>query len=436
LVCALVSVTVSTASSRPQEATDDRAEREQQVGGASASEPDDDGARGRSPRGKLMVVADADLRPPKKRGRLSRLYHGETNIDFIGRTKLWFTISALFLLVGLGSLLFKGLNLGIDFKGGAVYEVPSETLTVNQARDALGPFGLSDPKVQTLTSASLRKIRVQTPTLDPDKAQKVQQALADAAHIDVNQVNRDEVGPSWGNEISNKARNALIVFLLVITLYISLRFEFKMAVPTLIALVHDVLMTIGVYTLSGLEVTPATVVALLTILGYSIYDGIVVFDKVHENTRLVSATNRVSYGDMVNLSLNQTLMRSLNTSITALIPITSLLVIGSLILGATTLEEFGLALLIGLASGAYSSIFVASPLLVIYKEREPRYRDIRRRMASRPSARTVAADDVDESDNDEVVSRVATRAAAGVRPGTGRVATNIPPRPRKKGKRR
>ena len=384
-----------------------------------------------------MVVADADLRPPKKRGRWSRLYHGETNIDFIGRTKLWFTISALFLLLGFGSLLFKGLNLGIDFKGGAVYEVPSETLTVNQARDALGPLGISDPKVQELTSASLRKIRVQTPTLDPDKAQKVQQTLADAAHVTVNQVNRDEVGPSWGNEISNKARNALIVFLLVITLYISLRFEFKMAVPTLIALVHDVLMTIGVYSISGLEVTPATVVALLTILGYSIYDGIVVFDKVHENTRLVSATNRISYGDMVNLSLNQTLMRSLNTSITALIPITSLLVIGSLILGATTLEEFGLALLIGLASGAYSSIFVASPLLVIYKEREPRYRDIRRRMESVPPGgalpRLMRASNPVTARRDEPVVPARVTAA---RPGGSRVATNIPPRPRKKGKRR
>src|SRR5207237_27739 len=166
-------------------------------------------------------------------------------------------------------------------------------------------------------------------------------------------------------------------------------FQSKMAIPTLIALVHDVLMTIGVYSISGLEVTPATVVALLTILGYSIYDGIVVFDKVHENSRLVSSTNRVSYGDMVNLSRNQTLMRSLNTSITALIPITSLLLIGSLVLGATTLEEFGLALLIGLASGAYSSIFIASPLLAIYKEREPRYRDIQRRMASSTTRRAV-----------------------------------------------
>ena len=382
-----------------------------------------------------MIIADADLRPPKKHGPLARLYHGETNIDFIGRTKLWFAISAAFLLVGFGSLLLKGLNLGIDFEGGAVYEVPSDTLTVNQARDALGPLSVSDPKVQELQSSTLRKIRVQTPTLDPTKAQAVQQALADAAHITVGEVNRDEVGPSWGNEISNKARNALIVFLLVITLYISLRFEFKMAVPTLIALVHDVLLTIGVYSFSGLEVTPATVVALLTILGYSIYDGIVVFDKVHENTRLVSATNRMSYGDMVNLSLNQTLMRSLNTSITALIPITSLLVIGSLILGATTLEEFGLALLIGLASGAYSSIFVASPLLVIYKEREPRYRDIRRRMEDRSTGRRAVVDDAPEND-DNIVEPVAAAARAAARPGGARVATNIPPRPRKKGKRR
>src|SRR4051794_16055623 len=362
-----------------------------------------------------MIMADADLQGPKKRGAFGRLYHGETNIDFIGRTKLWFVLSAVFLVVGLGSLLTRGLNLGIDFEGGAVYEVPSDTLTINQARDALGPLGVSDPKVQELTSQTARIVRVQTPTLDPAKAQQVQQALADAAHVGIGEVNRDEVGPSWGNEISNKARNALIVFLIVITLYISLRFEFKMAVPTLIALLHDVLMTIGVYSISGLEVTPATVVALLTILGYSIYDGIVVFDKVHENTRLVSATNRVSYGDMVNLSLNQTLMRSLNTSITALIPITSLLVIGSLVLGATTLEEFALALLIGLASGAYSSIFIASPLLAIMKEREPRYIDLRKRMASRGSRPERAQAAVAEGDAEADVDEEGAAETAGER---------------------
>jgi len=389
-----------------------------------------------------MTTIEGDVRPPKKRGPFGRLYHGETNIDFIGRTKVWFILSAIFLLIGFGSLLTKGLNLGIDFEGGAVFEVPSQTFSVSQARDVVTAHGISDPKVQELVSQTDRRVRVQTETLPTGKAEEVQKALADAAQVNINEVNRDEVGPSWGQEISNKARNALIVFLLVITLYITLRFEFKMAIPTLIALVHDVLMTIGIYSLSGLEVTPATVVALLTILGYSIYDGIVVFDKVHENTRLVSATNRVSYGDMVNLSLNQTLMRSLNTSITALIPITSLLVIGSLILGATTLEEFGLALVIGLGSGAYSSIFIASPFLAIFKEREPRYRDIKRRMesrqASRRTIREIAETEPDADGHEEVP--VGAAAAAAPRPapmaGTGRVATNIPPRPRKKGKRR
>jgi preprotein translocase subunit SecF len=373
---------------------------------------------------------------PTKRGPLGRLYHGETRIDFIGRTKLWFTISAIFLLVGFASLGLKGLNLGIDFEGGAVFELPSSTLSVTDVRDTLGPLGVGEAKVQELNGASGRFVRVQTPSLAVGKAQEVQKVLADKAGVGIDEVSRNEVGPSWGNEISNKARNALIVFLIVITAYIAMRFEWKMAVPTLAALVHDILMTVGIYSLSGLEVTPATVVALLTILGYSIYDGIVVFDKVHENTRLVSATQGMTYSDMVNLSLNQTLMRSLNTSITALIPITSLLLIGSVLLGATTLEEFGLALLIGLASGAYSSIFIASPLLAIMKEREPRYRDLRRRMEARGSRaeRGTKGDDA----GDEPVETTGAGEAQAVPTYSGpiRSSANIPPRPRKKGKRR
>ena len=385
---------------------------------------------------------------PRRRGPIGRLYHGETRIDFIGRTKLWFTISSVFLLIGLVSLFARGLNLGIDFEGGAVFEVPSQTMSVQAARDALSATGIPEPTVTELNGQSGRFIRVQTSTLDQDKSNAVTSALAKAASVDINEVHRDEVGPSWGNEVSSKARTALIVFLVVITLYISLRFEFKMAVPTLIALLHDIFMTVGVYSLSGLEVTPATVVALLTILGYSIYDGIVVFDKVHENTRLVSATQRMTYGDMVNLSLNQTLMRSLNTSFTALIPIASLLVIGSLVLGATTLEEFGLALLIGLASGAYSSIFIASPFLAIFKEREPRYRDIRRRMETRRerdvddalagagAGATATATEPAAVGAASGIGATGVGSAGGATGGSPRIATNIPPRPRKKGKRR
>jgi preprotein translocase subunit SecF len=388
-----------------------------------------------------MMASDVAFTPaqPRKRGPLGRLYHGDTKIDFIGRTKLWFTLSAIFLIIGLGSLATRGLNLGIDFEGGAIFQVPTATMSVAEARDVLNGFGLGGSKVQEITSDSGRSISVQTDTLDPAKSTQVRNALATKAGVTPDQVNREEVGPSWGKEISQKARNALIVFLIVITLYITIRFEFKMAVPTLAALVHDVLVTVGVYSLSGLEVTPATVVALLTILGYSIYDGIVVFDKVNENTRLVSATNGVTYSDMVNLSLNQTLMRSLNTSIAAVIPIMSLLGIGSLLLGAKTLEEFGLALLIGLISGAYSSIFIASPLLAIMKEREPRNRDIRRRIESRETSRRAAeretvATTSAPTNGDEVREPVPVPAAAGS--NAGRVASNIPPRPRKKGKRR
>jgi preprotein translocase subunit SecF len=218
----------------------------------------------------------------------------------------------------------------------------------------------------------------------------------------------------------------------VLTLYISFRFEVRMAIPTVIALIHDILITIGVYSLLGFEVTPATVVSLLTILGFSIYDGIVVFDKVDENTPLVGTSNNLSYGDMVNLSLNQVLMRSLNTSITALLPVASLLVLGSFVLGATTLEEFALALLIGLFAGAYSSIFIASPLLAILKEREPRYREIKERLASRrptdtPVVATVAPAEKPATTEDGEAPPAVSPILSG-RP--------IPPRPRKKGKKR
>ncbi|MGH9209754.1 MAG: protein translocase subunit SecF, partial [Acidimicrobiales bacterium] len=258
------------------------------------------------------------------------------------------------------------------------------------------------------------------------------------------------VGPSWGREISDKAIRALIAFLVLVTLYIALRFETKMAIPTLVALIHDVLITVGVYSLTQFEVTPATVIAILTILGYSIYDGIVVFDKVDENTRLVSSTGGMTYGSMVNLSLNQALMRSLNTSITALLPVGSLLVVGSWIMGATALQEFALALLIGLFSGAYSSIFVASPLLALLKEREPRYRDIKHRIEARQAkegAKTAkkARVAVPEATDDAVASEVqdaVTDAEADGRPAKEKVVTPsgrvIPARPRKKtrGRRR
>jgi preprotein translocase subunit SecF len=201
-------------------------------------------------------------------------------------------------------------------------------------------------------------------------------------------VSVNEVGPSWGKAVTNKARTALIAFFIAITIYISFRFEWKMAIAAIVAVVHDILVTVGVYSLSRFEVTPATVVAFLTILGYSLYDTIVVFDRIEENTRGLSASGRMTYADTVNLSMNQVLMRSLNTSFVAILPVASVLGIGAYILGATALQDFGLALLVGLLTGAYSSIFIASPVLVFLKEREPRYAAIRQRLAGKTTQGT------------------------------------------------
>ncbi len=270
--------------------------------------------------------------PTVKRSIWWKLYNGETNIQFIAPFKKWLVISGVVIFAGLVSLGFRGLNFGIDFRGGTAWEVPTKSASVETARDALRPLGLSDAKIQVLGGNILR---VQADPSQGTQAEqetqhrKVAEVLAKAEGIDVARVSVNEVGPSWGTEITNKALRALIAFLIVITIYISLRFEPKMAVACLAALVHDILVTVGVYSLSGFEVTPATVVAFLTILGYSLYDGIVVFDKVEENTRGLAASGRMTYSDMVNLSMNQVMMRSLNTSITALLPIFSVLFVGA-----------------------------------------------------------------------------------------------------------
>jgi preprotein translocase subunit SecF len=326
-----------------------------------------------------------------KRSIWYRLYHGETDLNIVGRWRVWFAISMIAVLIGLVSLFTRGLNLGIDFEGGVVWEVGAGDASLDDARDAVAETGLRDATVLTVDSEqSGRTFRIESRPIDPEQTDEVSAALAEVTGQSTDDVNLNSVGPSWGREISDKAVRALVVFLVLVTLYITLRFQLKMAIPTLVALIHDVLFTVGVYSLTQFEVTPATVIAILTILGFSIYDGIVVFDKVDENTRLVSSTGGTTYSDMINLSLNQTLMRTLNTSITALLPVGSLLVVGSWMMGASTLEEFALALLVGLFSGAYSSIFIASPLLALLKEREPRNRDIRRRIEARAAAAPAA----------------------------------------------
>jgi preprotein translocase subunit SecF len=379
---------------------------------------------------------DAAPSGERKDGLLRRLYNGETDYTIVPRWRIWFGVSGAYILIGLAFLgLNGGLNLGIDFTGGNQWEVPAGDASVADVEDAIGGLGFDEVEVQEVGD----DLRVQTEAIEgPDterqeRGGEVVDTLVELTGAEQNEVVVNEVGPSWGEEISRKALQALVVFLIAIVIYITVRFEFRMALATLGALLHDILVVIGTYAILQLPVTPATVVAILTILGFSIYDGIVVFDRVDENTRLLTANARMTYSRMVDRSLNEVLMRSLNTQITAIIPIMSVLLVGSLALGASTLQEFGLALFIGQLSGAYSSIFIASPLLAILKEREPRYRALRERLARSAKPTVTEPVDPDAADAADGVALAKTPAAAKA---PARPKGTPPPRPRKKGKKR
>jgi preprotein translocase subunit SecF len=316
-----------------------------------------------------------------KHGLWYRLYNGLTTYEFISLWKRWFTISAVVIAIGLLALVGRGLNLGIDFTGGTVWQVPAKTASVAEARDAVRKFGIAEAKIQTLESGGLRYLRVQAPDSTKEQQKNISIALAKLSKAKSNEVSISKVGASWGKDVSRKAMFALFWFMIAIIAYISLRFEFKMAIAAIVAVIHDVLITVGIYALTGLSVSPATVIAFLTILGYSLYDTVVVFDKVDENVETVGPTGRTTYSNIVNVSMNQVLMRSINTSLVAILPILSLLVVGAGIMGATALADFGFALFIGLLTGAYSSIFVASPLLAILKEREPQWKAVAEKLA-------------------------------------------------------
>jgi preprotein translocase subunit SecF len=307
----------------------------------------------------------------------SRLYHGETSFDIVGRRRLWFTISGVLVLVSLISLIVPGLNFGIDFKGGAVFRVqPERPVTEAQVRRAVG----SAAEVVQVTENEPVQVIVQTEELAQPEVARIRTELAELAGVERNQVSTENIGSKWGSTVSRKAVIALLVFLVVVTIYVSLRMEFKMAVAALVALLHDLIITAGIFALARFEVTPATVIALLTILGYSLYDTVVVFDKVRENTGALTAMSRTTYSQATNLAVNQTMMRSLNTSLASLLPILGLLLVGSYLLGAETLKDLALALFVGVAAGAYSSIFIAPPIVAMWKEKEPRYAQLRARV--------------------------------------------------------
>ena len=378
--------------------------------------------------------------PHARRSAWGRLYHGETAIDFYGRRRYGFIVSGALILITLLSLFTRGLNLGLDFEGGVAWEVPATNLTIDHARAVLDANGItgSSAKIQVLSSQSGDRLRIQVGAQSQETATKVQQVLADAAKVDVSEVSSTSVSSSWGKSITEKAIRALAIFLVLVMLYISWRFEWRMALAAIIAMVHDVLISVGVYSLFGFEVTPATVVSFLTILGFSLYDTIVVFDKMNENTEKYKGT-RLGYADIMNVSMNQVLMRSINTSIAAILPVMSLLLIGSVALGAVALREFALALLIGLLVGSYSSIYIAAPLFTMFKTYELRYRNSHNDYATGPELQRLVLGGSPEGHRREMAR--ARQRAEGVDLGT-LVASNTPeavlthpPRPRKKKRR-
>lgn len=356
---------------------------------------------------------------------VGRLYRTEQQFDFPALWRKALVVSALIVVVSLGSLVFRGLNLGIEFEGGTSWEVVAPDTSVAEARDALAGTGAAAGKIQTVGTDS---IRVRADIDDAAGAAEVTAALAALADVSIGEVSVTTVGPSWGDQITDKARNALIWFFVIIAVYIAIRLEWRMSVGALVAVAHDIIISVGVYSLFQFEVTPATVIAFLTIMGYSLYDTIVVYDKVREIGRRLDPTERYTYTEMMNLALNQVLMRSINTSITSVLPVLSMLVVGSSFLGALTLQEFALALLIGIVVGSYSSIFVASAIVAWMKEREAQYvalaRKVHLRSGGTEGTRMVASEDT-------------ALGATRTRPTADRVRpAHAPPRPRKKKKKR
>jgi preprotein translocase subunit SecF len=325
----------------------------------------------------------------KLSGLGGRLYSGETSFDFIGRRRRWYSISAIFILASIAALVIQGLHLGIEFKGGSSYTVNKSGISVEQARASVASVDIPGEIIVQKIGDS--KIRIQTGALTPTQSKGVESALTQTFDVAIESIDTQIIGPSWGKEITKKALYGLIAFLLVIMLFLAMAFEPKMAIAAIVAVVHDVFITVGIYALVGFDVTPATVIGFLTILGYSLYDTVVVFDKVRENTKSVAAVGKFTYSQAANLAVNQTIVRSANTSLIALLPVGAILFVGAGFLGAGTLKDLSLALFIGLAVGSYSSIFIAPPFLASLREKEPAMQALAKRVASRGGVNVEAA---------------------------------------------
>lgn len=374
------------------------------------------------------------------------LYRGDVSINFIARRRQWYVLSGVLLLISIVALIGRGLDYGVEFEGGSVFAIPSETCSIEQGRDAVAAADVSQvvPIVTELESSSGRSLRIQTEALSPSDTSALQASLAQACDISTDDVSAQVIGPSWGEQITKKALTGLAVFLLAIVVYLSITFEWRMAIGALVALAHDVLITIGIYALVGFEVTPASVIGVLTILGYSLYDTVVVFDKVRENTRGLAGGSRMTYSEAANLAVNQTLVRSINTSVVGLLPVAALLFVGAYVLGAGTLKDLALALFVGIAVGTYSSIFVATPVVAELKEREPAMQALAKRVAARRSSRGEAAPTLKRADGQRSPNELADVPSSGATavvtngPRVAKTAASRGPRnqPKRSGKRK
>ncbi|MBN6547101.1 protein translocase subunit SecF, partial [Actinacidiphila bryophytorum] len=351
-----------------------------------------------------------------------RLHRGEVSYDFVGKRKLWYGVSILITLAAIIGLAVNGLKLGIEFSGGAVFTTPKTSVSVSQAQDKIsGDTAGHHATIQKLGTGGLR---IQVSDIDTATSKQVQQKISADLNIPSKDINAEIVGPSWGKEISKKALQGLIIFLVLVVIYLAIAFEWRMAVAALVALLHDITITTGVYAIVGFEVSPGTVIGLLTILGYSLYDTVVVFDGLKEATRGITKQNQKTFSDVANRSLNGTLVRSINTTVVALLPVAALLFIGGGILGAGVLNDIALALFVGLTAGAYSSIFIATPIVADLKEREPQMQALRKRVLAKRASDAqkakeaeargedpeAADDDADPQDGEEATAS----AAAGV----------------------
>ncbi|MEU4645343.1 protein translocase subunit SecF [Micromonospora sp. NPDC023814] len=327
-----------------------------------------------------------------KSGLASRLYRGEAGLDIIGRRKLWFAVAGTLVLLAILSFGLRGFHLGIEFAGGNSFQIPASVGTMEQTEEKVGAAlaaagdGANVVTTQKVGGTGGDFYEVRTTQLSAEQANAVKVEIAGEFGIDATTISGNQVSEAWGSQVTSRAMLGLVIFIALVMVYLILRFEWRMAVAAVSSLIMNLILTAGVYSLVGFEVTPSTVIGFLTILGFALYDVVVVFDKVQENTRGITANNNQTYGEAANLAINQSLMRSLNTSVVALLPVGGLLFIGAGLLGAGTLKDLGLVLFVGMAVAFLTSILLATPLLVLLKNYEPRIQAHNKRVLARRGA--------------------------------------------------